>query len=122
MSTWDEHRLPEDMDDVIRRLRDGKPEATALELDELKRRARRQASAPRLKGHPLKHRFVVGLVSLGLLAGGTGGVLAAASQNGVQNSNGAANASYYCPPASPAAGKQKNVPPPGNQCGQPGSP
>jgi hypothetical protein len=121
MSKFDKH-LPEDLEEVAGRLLGCRAEATPLELDELRQRARRQALAPRLKGNPLKNRFVVGLCSLGLLAGGTGGVLAAASQNGLENSNGKAAASYYCPPASPAAGKQKNVPPNGNQCGQPGSP
>ncbi|MDQ3742573.1 MAG: hypothetical protein M3320_07465 [Actinomycetota bacterium] len=78
MSHWDEDHLPDDLKDVVRRLRDQRPEVSALELDQIKLRAKsRAASSGPQKGFVLKTRLTVALLSLGLVAGGTGGVLAA---------------------------------------------
>jgi hypothetical protein len=97
----DDHHF-EEFTDVTRRLRDARPEASALELDRMKMRAMAQARAPRAKGSALKSRIVVGLCTMGLLAGTTGGVIA---KNGNSGSKGSAAQSQYKP---------------GKGCGKPG--
>jgi hypothetical protein len=108
--------LPADLQGIARRLQEQRPEISGLELDEIKLRAKAAAFAPRLTGGSMRGRLIAGLVSVGLLVGGTGGVIAS-SGGASSNGNSSAN-SQYCPPSSPAAGKPKN-PPPGNACGQP---
>ena len=76
----------DDLDALARRLRDDRPEMTALELDRVKRRALSQATAgswaPR-KGLLMKPRIAVALVlAVGLLASGTGATLAVISESG----------------------------------------
>lgn len=90
----DHDHLPDDVHDVVRQLRDHRPEASALELDQIKQRARAQALRPssRTKGHLLRSRLTVALLSLGLMVGGTGGVIAAKGGNG--KGNGAAKSQY----------------------------
>src|SRR5687767_6883072 len=81
------HDLTGDLDAVARRLRDGRPEITGLELDRIKRRAISQAStagswAPK-KGLFMKPRIAVALVlAMGLLTSGTGATLAVISESG----------------------------------------
>jgi len=75
-----------DLEGVARRLRDGRPEMTDLELERVKRRALSQATAgswaPR-KGLFMKPRIAVALVlAVGLLASGTGATLAVISESG----------------------------------------
>jgi len=127
----DHDRLPDDVLDVVQQLRDNRPEASALELDRIKQRARAQALRPstRTKGHLLRSRLTVALLSLGLMVGGTGGVLAAKGDN--DKSDGAAKSQYKpgygpCknggtngsgthtgPPGRPGSNCQTDPPPPG---------
>ncbi len=70
----------QDMKDVVQRLRDERPEASPLELD----RAKRSAMArPRSAGGARfgARRLVVAGLTVGLMAAGTGGVLAAGGGN-----------------------------------------
>ena len=80
------HDPTSDLEAVARRLQDGRPEITDLELDRVKRRAISQAAAgswtPR-KGLFMKPRIAVALVlAVGLLASGTGATLAVISESG----------------------------------------
>jgi hypothetical protein len=116
---WDEDRLPDDITDVARLLRDQRSEASALELDRMKQRARSQAlRSSRTKGNLLKSRLTVALLSLGLMAGGTGGVIAAAGGVPGPPDNGAASSQYK-----PGVGPCKNggVTPSGTHTGAPGN-
>lgn len=76
-----------DLEAVGRRLRDERPEATAVELDRIKRRAIAQASAADLAWAPRKGLFmkpriaVVFVLSLGLLMSGSGATLAVISSS-----------------------------------------
>ena len=81
------HDMSGDLEAVGSRLRDERPEATAVELDRIKRRAIAQASAadrawaPR-KGLFMKPRIaVVFVLSLGLLMSGSGATLAVISSS-----------------------------------------
>src|ERR1044071_7958265 len=47
-----------DIDDVIRLLQDRRPEATELELDEIKQRVLRRAAQPR-RAQPMKSRLAI---------------------------------------------------------------
>ena len=97
-----ENRLPEDLQEVADRLRTHRHEASALELDRIKTRAMASAASSRPKGSVVKSRITVALLSLGLMAGGTGGVLAAKGGT----------------PAKGSAGKSQYSN--GKKCGQPG--
>jgi hypothetical protein len=105
----------EDLEPVERRLRDERPELSALELDHVKRSV--VAGAGRRVGSrmTLKSRLVTGLLLVGLVGTGGGAVLAA---SGGSSSKGSSANSQYCPDKSPGGGNPKN-PPPGNKCGQP---
>jgi hypothetical protein len=82
MSHWDENRVPSGLEDVEQRLREYRPEVSALDLDRIKLQARSRASALRPKGSALRSRLVIGLVTLGLLVGGTGSVIANSDEGG----------------------------------------
>ena len=84
-----------DLDDVVRRLHEHRPEATGLELDRIKLRATARAAASQPKGSVLRNRLVVAFATLGLMAGGTSGVIAAKGGNG--NGKGNASKSQYRP-------------------------
>jgi hypothetical protein len=71
----------EDLDDIARRLREHRPEASALELDHIKTRAMARARSSRPRGAVLRTRLLAALACLGLMAGATGGVIAAQSGN-----------------------------------------
>jgi hypothetical protein len=72
-----------DIDDVIRLLRDRRPEATELELDQIKQRILRRAAQPPRKAQPMKSRlailamlvfgFVFSTAGVGLAIGGLSG-------------------------------------------------
>lgn len=94
----DMDRVPSELHGVERRLRDGRPELSTLELDAVKRRA--MASAARrspspfttTKGILMKSRLAVTLVlALGLLMSGTGATLAV---SGLAGSGSAGTAQY----------------------------
>lgn len=88
MGHEDENHLPDELHDVARRLRDHRPEASPLQLDRIKLRA--MSSRP--KGSALKSRVIVALCTVGLMAGGTGGVIAA---SGSGKAKGSAQNSQY---------------------------
>jgi hypothetical protein len=80
--------LTPELEDVARRLRDNRPEATGLELDRIKRRAMTRGAAGRgafvpKKGFFMKPRIAVAFVlAIGLLTSGTGATLAVISESG----------------------------------------
>jgi hypothetical protein len=84
-----DHEFSEDLQAIERRLSAERSEATPLELDRIKMRARAQASrgaarfAPRQKGLFVRSRIVTLMLVLGLMVtGGTAGVIAAAGGGG----------------------------------------
>ena len=94
----DDNKLPEDLRDVVRRLREERVAPSAWELDELKLRAmtRARVRSSRTKGRlTMKSRVLVALVTVGLMAAGTGGVIAGG--NGSSNGNDNASNSQYKP-------------------------
>jgi hypothetical protein len=80
--------LTPELEDVARRLREHRPEASGLELDRIKHRAISKASARRgtwalRKGFFMKPRIAVAFVlAIGLLTSGTGATLAVISESG----------------------------------------
>jgi hypothetical protein len=83
-------RIPAELADVGERLRAQRVEATALELDELKLRARRQAAPaapqPFTKGSFVGSRvFLTLLVVLGMMMSTTGATLAITGGSGSEN-------------------------------------
>jgi len=98
MSPYLDDDFSDDLQDVARRLRDERVAPSAGELDELKLKAmaRARARSSRTKGRAtMKSRALVALITVGLMAGGTGGVIAASNGNG--NGNGNAGNSQYKP-------------------------
>jgi hypothetical protein len=80
-----------DHEDVIRRLRDERPQISELELDSIKQRVRRHASTPR-KGQFMRSRLAILLtLVLGLMLSTTGAGLALQGQG---PSNDAAMSQY----------------------------
>jgi hypothetical protein len=71
----------EGLDEVVRRLQEQRPEATAFELDQLKMRTLARARTSGRKGF-MRTRLVATVLSLGLLAAGTGGVIAKSGGGG----------------------------------------
>jgi hypothetical protein len=77
-----------DLDDVIRLLRDRRPEATELELDEIKQRVLRRAAQTPRRAQPMKSRlailamlvlgFVFSTAGVGMAIGGLSGANSAA--------------------------------------------
>jgi LPXTG-motif cell wall-anchored protein len=67
-----------EFDDVIRRLEDERPQATARELDEIKQRVRRRAANPSRKGNQsMKSRFaILAMLVTGMLFSTAGAGLA----------------------------------------------
>ena len=64
----------DDFDDIVRLLREERPEASELELDRIKRRV--MARTPR-KGQPMRSRLaILAMLVLGMLMSGTGAGLA----------------------------------------------
>jgi hypothetical protein len=111
-----EHKLPDDLEDVAARLRSERAEATGLELDRMKTRAMAKAAAsPRQKGFALRSRGIAAVLTVALMAAGTGGVLAG---HGNGNSGGSAANSQYKPGCGPK--KSNGVNPSGTHTGPPG--
>ena len=88
-------QLPADLAEVSDRLEQSRPSATALELDQIKLRAQRQAgrTAPfQPKGQLLKSRMaIMSVLALGILMSGTGATLAV---SGSSESGDAGQAQY----------------------------
>jgi hypothetical protein len=120
MTQSDDRWLPAELEQFGEGLRDERPQASALELDRIKTRAMAQAAraaSARAKGPFMKARVASILVVLGLVMGGTGGVLAATGGvPGSGGSSGSASNDQYCPPSSNDAGKPKHEGG-GNKCG-----
>ncbi len=72
-----------EFDDVIRLLKDERPQATDLELDEIKQRVRRRAADPSRRKQSMKSRLaILGMLVAGLVFSTAGAGLAIQGQNG----------------------------------------
>jgi hypothetical protein len=102
-----------EFDDVIRLLKDERPQATELELDEIKQRVRRRAADPsRRSSQSMKSRIaILGLLVSGMLFSTAGAGLALQGDPAPSGSN-AAISQYATPTPTP-------TPPP---CYPPGNP
>jgi uncharacterized membrane protein len=107
--------LPDELLEVGERLRKERATATPLELDRIKTRAMANAATSRPKGFALKSRSVAALLTVALMAAGTGGVIAG---GGNGNSGGSASNSQYKPGCGPK--KTDGVNPSGTHTGPPG--
>lgn len=119
MTDSNHNQIPADLVHVVERLSSEKPELSAMELDRVKQRARRQAatraSAPRQKGLVVKSRLAItSMLVLGALLSATGAGLAASAPKS------AAQVQYNTPtatvpkgevPAPPAVAGQVQVAP-----------
>jgi hypothetical protein len=79
-----------DLEGIAQRLRGERPEASPLELDQIKTTAMSRAQAATGRANP--RRLVVAALTVGLMAAGTGGVLAAGGSGGAAGN--AASAQY----------------------------
>jgi hypothetical protein len=88
-----------EFDDVIRLLKDERPQATELELDEIKQRVRRRAADPsRRRTQPMKSRIaILGLLVSGMLFSTAGAGLAIQGGGSAQSGTNAAVAQYETP-------------------------
>src|SRR4051794_32255127 len=88
----DDRQLSQDLEAIASRLRSERHEASPLELDTIKQRVMARGARPSTtKGRPMRSRALVGILSLLVMAGGTGGVIAGGNGNGGGN---AANSQY----------------------------
>jgi hypothetical protein len=72
-----------EFDDVIRLLKDERPQATDLELDEIKQRVRRRAADPSRRNQSMKSRLaILGMLVAGLVFSTAGAGLAIQGQSG----------------------------------------
>ncbi len=91
MNQNDDHLGPED-EPIVQRLRDEKPQASPLELDRMKTAAMAKAKPSGSTRAMPKSRIAAALLTVGLMAGGTAGTVAAT--HGSTGSVGAARAEY----------------------------
>jgi hypothetical protein len=90
-----------EFDDVIRLLREGRPQATELELDQIKQRVRRQAAKPSGRSQSMKSRLaIVGMLVAGMVFSTAGAGLAV---SGLSDNN-ASIAQYGTPTPTPTSG------------------
>jgi hypothetical protein len=115
MSHFNDEKLPGDLNEVAERLRSERVEASALELDRIKTRAMARATHSRSKGLLVRSRSIAALLTVALMAAGTGGVIAG---GGNGNGNGNASNSQYKPGCGPK--KTDGVNPSGTHTGPPG--
>jgi hypothetical protein len=88
-----------EFDDVIRLLRENRPEATELELDQIKQRVRSRAARPSRRKQDMKSRLaILAMLVLGMLFSTTGAGLAIQS---LSTGNDASEAQYDTPDESP---------------------
>src|SRR5919108_3107756 len=81
-----------EFDDVIRLLRSSRPEATELELDQVKQRVRRRTAQPSRRRNDMKSRLAILLtLVLGMMLSTTGAGLAV---HGVLSTNDASVSQY----------------------------
>ncbi len=119
MSTFNENRIPDELQDVVERLRDGRPQATPMELDQIKLRAMARANrapGPSGKGSFMKSKLVSLMLVTGVLAGGAGAMAVTGAIPQQPNSPPASVRSQYCPPKSHQPGKPKKPRP--ARCGR----
>jgi hypothetical protein len=80
----------DEFDDITRLLREERPEASELELDEIKRRVRQRVAR---KGQPMRSRLaILAMLAVGIVMSGTGAGLAV--QGFDQSGNDASQAQY----------------------------
>jgi hypothetical protein len=88
-----------EFDDVIRLLRENRPEATELELDQIKQRVRKRASRPSRRRQDMKSRLaILTMLVLGMMLSTTGAGLAI---QGLSSGDDASVAQYDTPDNSP---------------------
>jgi hypothetical protein len=88
-----------EFDDVIRLLRENRPEATELELDQIKQRVRKRASRPSRRRQDMKSRVaILTMLVLGMMLSTTGAGLAI---QGLSSGDDASVAQYDTPDNSP---------------------
>lgn len=88
-----DEQLPEDLREIAGRLREERAQVSALDLDRIKMRALAAATPAHRKGTRMKSRALAAALTLALMVGGTGGVIAATSTTGPGNGN-ASNSQY----------------------------
>jgi hypothetical protein len=115
MSHHSEDGLPGELREVAERVRRGRAEASALDLDQIKTRALERAATSQSKGFSVKSRGIAALLTMALMAAGTGGVIAAGGDGG---SGGSASDSQYKPGCGPK--NTLGVNPSGTHTGPPG--
>jgi hypothetical protein len=108
-----------EFDDVIRRLEDGRPEATAQELDAIKLRIRRRAAEPSRRSQFMKSRLaILAMLVTGMLFSTAGAGLAL---SGGLQSHGDASVAQYAPSPEggvlPAEAESTPAPKPSNSGG-----
>jgi hypothetical protein len=101
MTQFDEHEMPDELNEVAKRLRDAQPTFSAVELDQLKLRTMAKASARTSTGRPrkgflVKSRLLTFVLAAALLGGTAAGGIADTSGSG---SSGSAADAQYKPPA-----------------------
>ena len=120
MSQFNENHVPgDDLQHVADRLREERPQATAMELDQIKLRAMartNRAPASNRKGQFMKSRLVSLMLVTGVLAGGAGAMAVTGVVPMQPNSPPANVRSQYCPPKSQQPGKPKKPRP--SRCGK----
>ena len=123
MSHFNEKRVPDDLQHLVERLRDERPEVSALELDQIKVRALgRERGRSQGKGYFMRSRVVSVLLAVGLLVGSTGAMaVSGTGPGGVfkhkrHHHARSAPQSQYCPPKSQQPGKPKKPRP--SRCGK----
>ena len=127
MSKFNDKRVPDDLQSLVERLHDERPEASALELDRIKLRAMRGARGLKPgKGQLMRSKLVGVMLAVGILAGGTGAMAVTGSgpgnvfhKAGKQKSKHQVRSSarsQYCPPKSKQPGKPKKPRP--ARCGK----
>ena len=92
------NELPNEFEEITARLREERAQASPLELDRIKTRAMAQARSSRPKGIALRSRTLAAFLSLALMAGGTGGVIAAKGGNSKGKSAGNSQYKPGCGP------------------------
>jgi hypothetical protein len=122
MSKFNEKRVPDDLQHLVERLNDERPEASALELDRIKLRAMRGARGSRPgKGQFMRSKLVGAMLAVGILAGGSGAMAVTGTgpvnvfQKTGTHQIRQSSSSQYCPPKSQQSPKPKKPRP--SRCG-----
>jgi hypothetical protein len=99
MSQHDDHLGAED-EDVVRRLREGKPRIGAFELDRIKTTVMSRGRPANARRTAPRSRLLVAFLTVGLMVAGTAGTIAA-SNSSVSGGSGAAQSQYRPPKCNP---------------------